>query len=119
MPFILTGKRLKYCMQQRKTIVTSNASDGNPIKKSLLLLIAHLDMKNEAPGQNTEEESRTKKGLHCFAKTREKEEKVIRGIYHGRGWGQRGEKAKSNKVFLGAGMVEECLTFDYELLLVL
>lgn len=109
-------------MQQRKTIVISNASDGSPIKKGLLLLlIAHLDMKNEAPGQNTKEESRTKKGLHCFTKTRKKKkkEKVTRGIYHGRGWGQRGEKAKASKVFLGAGMAEDCLTFSYELLPVL
>lgn len=85
MLFILTGEGLKYRRQQRKIIVISNVSDGNPIKKGLLLLIAHLDMKNEAPGQNNKEEDRTKKGLHCFAKTREREEKVTRGIYHGRG----------------------------------
>lgn len=86
MPLILAGEGLKYHRQQRRTIVISNASDGNPIKKGLLLsLIAHLDMRNESPGQNTDEESRTKKGLRCFAKTREKEEKVIRGICHGRG----------------------------------
>lgn len=85
MLFILTGEGLKYHRQQRKIII-SNVSDGNPIKKGfLLLLIAHLDMKNEAPGQNNKEEDRTKKGLHCFAKTREREEKVTRGIYHGRG----------------------------------
>lgn len=31
-------------------------------------------------GQNTKEESRTKKGLYCVAKTREKEETSLKGM---------------------------------------
>lgn len=81
MPLILTGEGLKYHRQQRRTIVISNASDGNPIKKGLLLsLIAHLDMRNEAPGQNTDEESRTKKGLHCFKDKRKRRESHQRNM---------------------------------------
>lgn len=83
-PCILVGEGLKYDRQQRKTIV-SNTNGGNPLQEDpLLLLIVHLDMKNEAPGHNTEEESRTKTGLHCSAVRREKEERSPQG-YHGRG----------------------------------
>lgn len=91
-PFVLTGERLKDCMQQRKPIVISKPDDGNPPKKGLLLLlIAHLDMRNEAPGQNAEEGSRAKGYVPL-----QREEKVTQG----RSWQRLGkeERAKASKV---------------------
>lgn len=70
-PCSLTGG-LKYGGQQQKTSVVSNTDDGNALKEDLLLiLIAHLIMKNEAPKQNTKEEITTK----CYIALERKEKK--------------------------------------------
>ena len=115
-PCILVGEGLKYGRQQRRTIVVSNTNDGNPVQEDLLLLlIVHLDMKNEAPGQNTEEESRTKTGLHRSAKRREKEARSPQG-YHGRGReAEVGRESQGQQGVLGAGMAEEWLAANCEL----
>ena len=64
--------RTEYGGQQQKTSVVSNTDDGNALKEDLLLLlIAHLIMKNDAPKQNTKEEIRTK----CYIALERKEKK--------------------------------------------
>lgn len=98
-PFILA----EYCRQQRQTI----AGDGNPLKEGLsLLLTAHGDMKNEAPGQSIKEENRTKKGPTAAL---QREEKKKRRDVLAEAGGRRG---RASQVFLGVGMAEECLTFN-------